>query len=240
VLKISSSQFLFIIEILFITVGAALFFFFQNRKLRSGQGYPKKPAEILQSEPGETSKDTTGISEWKEKFGDLQQKFERMKEVNTKLKDLISSLMPKSSRSGDMQQLLSDMELSKDEFDACIGGLKKEMNDMGEQIASYKKQVQSYKKESESQKEEITQLHRKLKGTVKKAEFDSIEADKNRLAIRVEQLENQLKERNEEFNKMEKEHMWLEKEYNRMYNNIDEEHEGSLKQNSAGGQPVEG
>jgi predicted transcriptional regulator len=66
-----------------------------------------------------------------------------------------------------------------------------------------------------------------------------MEADKNRLAIRVEQLEKQMKEKTEEFKKMEKEHMWLEKEYNRMYNNIDEEHEESLKQN-ASGEPAEG
>jgi chromosome segregation ATPase len=239
VLKISSTQFLVIIEILVVAVGAALFFIFQNRKLKLMQENPDKPAETMQKELREPSEKTTEISAWKEKFGNLQQEFDRMKEINTKLKELIGSIMPKSSQSGDMQQLLSDMDLGKDNFDACIGGLKKEMKDMGEQVASYKKQIQSYKKESESQKEEITQLHRKLKGTVKKAEFDSMEADKNRLAIRVEQLEKQLKGKTEEFKKIEKEHMWLEKEYNRMYNNIDEEHEESLKQ-SASGEPAEG
>jgi predicted nuclease with TOPRIM domain len=95
------------------------------------------------------------------------------------------------------------------------------------------RQGQLHGRELKFQKEEITHLKRKLKDTVKKAEFDSIQAEKNRLVIRGEQVEKQLKQKTEEFKKMEKEHIWLEKEYNAMYNNVDEEHEESLNQTAA-------
>jgi uncharacterized protein (DUF3084 family) len=243
VLKISTSHFLFIIEIIVISVGIALFIFFQNRKLKSGHNNAKEPVQKiqvekkqpeLQEQAKEQGKVKAEISKWKEKFDNIQQKFDRIKEVNVKLKALIGSIVPESSESENMQQLLSDMDLSNKDLDACIGEVKEKMKGMGEQISSYNKEIQSHKKEAESQKEEITQLNRKLKNTVNKAEYDSIEADKNRLELKVEQLEKQLKEKTEEFQKMEKEHMWLEKEYNMMYNNMEEDENGNLKPAAAG------
>ena len=234
VLKISSSQLLCLIEIIVVSVGIALFFFFQNRKLKSSHNDSQESAEKMQKELTIQSKKKTELSEWKAKFENLQQKFDRMKEVNGTLKEFIRSIMPESAGSENMQQLLSDMDLSRNDLDACISGLKTEMKDRGEQITSNKKQGQLHEKELKLQKEEITHLKRKLKDTVKKAEFDSIQAEKNRLVIRVEQVEKQLKQKTEEFKKMEKEHMWLEKEYNAMYNNVDEEHEESLNQAEGG------
>lgn len=240
-LKISTAQFLFMMEIIALSVGAAIFFFFQNRKLKSRTETPHtesptpkearaEPVKAVQKNLQQQPQKSGEVSEWKEKAANLQHKFDDLREINTKLKELIRSLLPKSARTQELEQLLSDMEISRNELDACIGGLRTELKDVGDEISSFKNQLQEKKKEAEAQKEEITQLKRKLKDTVKKADYDSIEADRNRLTNKVEQMEKQLKERNEEYKKLEKEHMWLEKEYNRIYNNIDDEYEETLKE----------
>jgi chromosome segregation ATPase len=260
VLKISSSHFLFILEVLVVSVGIAIFFFIQNRKLKSAQNYAKKSSEKIQKEPqsesiektqketqnesvekmqDELQKQAQEIAETSELKENLQHNFDQIKNVNIKLKGLVGSIVPEPDRSEDMQKILSDTALSKQDLDACIGKVKEEIKGIVEQVASNAKEGKSHEKEVETQKEELTQLKRKLENSVKKATYESMKTEKDRLEFKLEQVEKHLKEKTEEFEKMEKEHAWLEDEYNRMYDNLEAEEERHPDQAPAG-QPAEG
>lgn len=207
-LEVSAIVFLGIIECLLITSGVAGFLLIRLNKMKTGEITNREERERLKRYLGFKEKKITELSVWKEKFDELQQNFDQLKDMSDKLKELIASLVPEAEKSKAVQQLLSDAQLTNKELDTCIGTLKNENKSLDQKISSYK--------------EEMDSLTKKLANTVKKSEHEAVVTERNRLEMRTQQLERQIKEKSEELNKLAKEHIWLEKEYNSLYDNINE------------------
>ncbi len=208
-LKINATAFLFILELLLVFLGLSILLFLKHRKQTGEKVIYREKIEKLENNINDHEKKNKELSGFKEAFSDLRKKFNLIKNINIKLKKAIASLVPEAEKSEEYKKLIADIEQNNKELDMCIDTLEKENKEFDKKITSFT--------------DEVSGLSRKLKGTVSKAEFDRVAAEKKRLELRIEALEDKLNNKTAEYGKLEKNYMWLEKEYNALYSNVHEE-----------------
>jgi cell division protein FtsB len=91
----------------------------------------------------------------------------------------------------------------------CIRSLKKENEELSQKSASFKSEIHS--------------LSSELDNKVSKEEYDNLSAQKKHLQLKFNKLKQDLEEKTIEHEGLQKNYIWLEKEYNTLYENIEEE-----------------
>ncbi len=207
--RINATVFLFILELLLLLLGISVLLFFKHRKQKEKEVVCRDKIEEFQDNVREQEKRNRELSGYKEAFGNMQKKFDMIRGINIKLKQAIASLVPEAEKSEEYKKLIADIEQNNKELDLCIDTLERENEELSGDITSFRNKVGD--------------LSNKLKRAVSKAEFDRVEAENKRLELRIEALQDKLGNKTAEYEKLEKNYMWLEKEYNALYNNIHEE-----------------
>lgn len=205
-IKVHALAFLFLIQFLLIFLGLSVFLFLRHKKVNTKVVVSQGEIRRLESEIDNRKKEIAGLLRWKDMFNDLQQKFEKMKSINKKLMETIDVLVPEAERSKEFAELLVEMEQSKKDLDSCIGTLQKENEALSEQMRF--------------SRDEIAGLSGKLKESVSKKDFQKVLNEKMGLETKVHELEEELKMKTKEYEKLEKNFVYLEKEYNALYRNV--------------------
>jgi chromosome segregation ATPase len=204
VINVSPLSILFLMQFLLIFGGCAVFLFLQNKKLRSERAKASCHNDIEHE-----LQQVNELSAWKDMFNALQEKFDHIRGINNKLKDTVTSLIPEAEKSKDYEKLIADIEQSNKELDLCLATMEKDNAELEKKSASYEKQVEN--------------LQRKMKEYVSKAEFDKSSAENTGLEMKIKKLKDDLESKTAEYGKLEKNYMWLEKEYNALYDNVNEQ-----------------
>ena len=205
-IQIKALIFLFLVQFLLIFLGLAVFLFLRLKKTNIKFTISQGEIRRLESEIDRYKKEVTGLLNWQTMFNDLQKKFEHATAVNLKLKTMIDALIPEAERSKEFQGILNDVENNNKELSVCIGSLKNENDEINKQIISFKNEVDG--------------LSKKLRDSVTKAEYENLLSEKNRLELKVGHLKDDLEKKTKEVEKLEKNYMYLEKEYNALYDNF--------------------
>jgi len=209
VIKVPPLVLLFLIQFLLIFMGVSIFLFLRHKKLRIKEVIARGEANRLRDELRNMVMQNDQVSDWGNKFSDLQTKFEQVKNINEKLKDAINKLIPEAKRTKDHEQIFRDIEHSYVELNSFIGALRQE-----------KDQLQAKTKAYES---DMSKLSQKLEHSVAKEEFDKLNIQKKSLELKFEKLRKDLEGKVREYDSLQKNYLWLEKEYNALYSNISEE-----------------
>ncbi len=205
-IQINALIFLFLIQFLLIFLGISIILFRQYRKINIKTTISQGEIRRLESEIDRYKKEVTGLLNWQTMFNDLQKKFEHATAVNLKLKTMIDALIPEAERSKEFQGILNDVENNNKELSVCIGSLKDENEEINKQIVSFKNEVDG--------------LSKKLRDSVTKAEYENLLSEKSRLELKIGHLKDELEKKTKEVEKLEKNYMYLEKEYNALYDNL--------------------
>lgn len=208
-IKVPPLVLLFLIQFLLIFMGVSIFLFHRHKKLRIKEVIARGEANRLRDELRNMVIQNEQVSGWGNKFSDLQTKFEQVKNINEKLKDAINKLIPEAKRTKDHEQIFRDIEHSYVELNSFIGALRQE-----------KDQLQAKTKAYES---DMSKLSQKLEHSVAKEEFDKLNIQKKSLELKFEKLRKDLEGKVREYDSLQKNYLWLEKEYNALYSNISEE-----------------
>jgi len=177
----------------------------QNAKDAGRNQEQTKQNTPTQDEILKQTQQNSDVSEWKQMFEGLKAKFEQLRQVNSKLIDSIEALTPEAEKSDEYKKLIAEIEQGNKELDSCIGNLSKDN--------------QSLVSKMESVENEVKGLSQKLNDTVHKSEYEALTASKHDLELKADSLRKELEEKNTEFSSLEKNYMWLEKEYNALYEN---------------------
>jgi len=219
VLRVDATAFLFMLELLLALAGVSVLFFLKHRKQKEKEIVYRDRIEKLQDSVREQERRNEELSGFKEAFANMQGKLDKVRAINLKLRQAIDTLVPEAERSEEYKKLIAEIERNNKELDLCINTLERENEELCRDVTSFR--------------DEINDLSRKLKEAVSRAEFDRVVAENKRLELRVESLRDKLNNKTAEYEKLEKNYMWLEKEYNALYNNIHEESPAA----PAGGEP---
>ena len=208
-IKIDALIFMFIVQSMLVLLSAAVFMFIQYRKKAKKESDYQTEIEQLKENVGNPEQENEAVIIWKEKLNSLQGNFEHIRSANMKLQETIKELIPEAEQSEELKKMIAGFEQTNKELDNCLGTLEKENEELDQKIGGFQDEVQG--------------LNRKLKSSVSKAEYDSLEAEKNRLEIKLKGLQDQLNTKVEEYAKLDKNYMWLEKEYNALYESTESE-----------------
>ena len=208
-IKIPPLALLFLAQFLLICLGLAVFLFLRNRKLRLKEIILQGEACRLRSEMGQYARTTEYLSGLKEKFDDVQEKFAQVNNLNTKLKDAVKTMSPEEGGAKEYEQLIAEIEKNNRELDRCLGTLQKDNDNLNEQTKSFKN--------------EVDKLTHKLQHSVSVDEFNNLKAENEGLELKIKSLKKDVETKNQENETLQKNYLWLEKEYNALYNNINEE-----------------
>lgn len=208
-IKVNALAFLFILQFLVIFLGFTILLFFRYRKLNVREIISRGEANRLREELEHMEGQHVELSSWKEMFNNLQEKFDHIRGVNTTLKESIATLIPEADRSKKYEQLISEIEQNNKELDTCIGELQKENKQLN--------------KNSKTFERDLDQLSRKLDLSVSKEAYNNLKAQKKSLELKFEKLKKDLAAKTREHESLQKNYVWLEKEYNALYENISED-----------------
>ena len=136
----------------------------------------------------------------------MQKQFEHVKNINDKLKESINKLIPESKRTKEHEQAFSDIEQFNVELEAFIVTLRKEKEQLHEKIKAYEI--------------DMKKLSQKLEHSVPKDEYDKLNAQKKSLELKFDKMKKDLEDKTKEHENLQKNYLWLEKEYNALYSNI--------------------
>lgn len=205
-IQINALIFLFLVQFLLIFLGLAVVLFLKLKKINIKTTISQGEIRRLESEIYRYKEEVTGLLNWQTMFNDLQKKFEHVTDVNSKLKAMIDALIPEAERSKEFQEILNEVENNNKELSACIGSLKNENEEINKQMKSFKNEVDG--------------LSKKLRDSVTRKEYENLLSEKNRLELKVGHLKDDLEKKAKEIEKLEKNYMYLEKEYNALYDNL--------------------
>lgn len=205
-IQINALIFLFIVQFLLIFLGLVVFLLLKLKKTNIKSTISQGEIRRLESEIDKYKNEVTGLLNWQNMFNDLQKKFEHVTSVNSKLKTMIDALIPEAERSREFQEVLCEAESNNKELSACIGSLKNENEEINKQMRSFKNEVDG--------------LSKKLKDSVTRKEYENLLSEKSRLELKVGHLKDDLETKAKEIEKLEKNYMYLEKEYNALYENL--------------------
>ncbi len=208
-IKIDALIFMFIVQSMLVFLGAAVFMFIRYRKLAKKGFDNQTEIEQVNENVENPEQENEELIRWKEMFNDLQENFQHIRSANMKLQETIKELIPEAEQSEELKKMISGFEQTNKELDNCLGTLEKENEELDQKIGDFE--------------DEVHGLNRKLKSSVSKVEYDSLVADKNRLEIKIKGLQDQLNVKVEEYAKLDKNYMWLEKEYNALYESTEGE-----------------
>jgi len=206
VLQINALIFLLLVQFLLICLGVSVFLFLKVRKTNIKFTISQGEIRRLESEIDKYKKEVMGLLNWQTMFNDLQKKFEHVTSVNSKLKTMIDALIPEAERSKEFQEVLNEVENNNKELSASIGSLKNENEEINKQMRSFRNEVDG--------------LSKKLRDSVSKKEYENLLSEKNRLELKVGHLKDELELKKKDYDKLEKNYMYLEKEYNALYENL--------------------
>jgi chromosome segregation ATPase len=205
-IQINALFFLFLMQFLLIFLGLAVVLFLKFKKINIKTTISQGEIRRLESEIDRYKKEVTGLLNWQTMFNDLQKKFEHTTAVNSKLKAMIDALIPEAERSKEFQEILNEVENNNKELSACIGSLKNENEEINKQMRSFKNEVDG--------------LSKKLRDSVTRKEYENLLSEKTRLELKVGHMKEDLEKKTKEIEKLEKNYMYLEKEYNALYDNL--------------------
>ena len=205
-LQINALNFLFLVQFLLIFLGVSVFLFLKLRKTNIKSTISQGEIRRLESEIEKYKKEVTGLLNWQTMFNDLQKKFEHVTSVSSKLKTMIDALIPEAERSREFQEVLNEVENNNRELSVSIGSLKNENEEINKQMSSFRSEVEG--------------LSKKLREAVSKKEYENLLSEKNRLELKVGRLNDELELKKKDYDKLEKNYMYLEKEYNALYENL--------------------
>jgi len=209
VLQISALFFLFLVQFLLTFLGATVFLFLKirntNVKFTISQGEIRR----LEREIDRCKEEVAELINLQAMFNDLQKKFAHVTSVNAKLKTMIDAFIPEAERSKEFQEVLCEVENNNKELSVSIGTLKNENEEINKQMRSFKHEVEG--------------LSKKLRESVSNEEYENLLSEKNRLELKVGHLKDELEQKKKDYNKLGKNYMYLEKEYNALYENLKSE-----------------
>jgi chromosome segregation ATPase len=208
VIRVHPLVMLFLIQFLLIFLGLTLFLFFKYRKINVKEIIARGEAIRLRDELKNMEINKDNGSGWKDKFSDLQKKYEHVKSINAKLNESINKLLPEAKRTNGHEQIIKDIEQSYIELESFIVSLQKEK--------------ELFHAQSKSLEGDINKLSQKLEHSVSKEEYDKLDAKKNGLESKFDKLKEDLAVKSTECESLKKNYLWLEKEYNALYDNISE------------------
>ncbi len=211
-IRINALAFLFVIQIMLIILGGAVYLFIQFRKSRKQETSYKLEIVRLNAKAGNDGQENEDLLNWKEMFHDLQENFEKVRASNIELQAMVSKLVPEAEQSEEYKNMIKQFEKNNKELDNCLGTLEKENDSLDTKIGDIE--------------DEVKGLTRKLKDSVSKEEFDRIVADNNRLNMKLKNVKEQFDSKTEEYEKLDKNYLWLEKEYNALYESSEQEKNG--------------
>ncbi len=206
-IRINATLFLFIVEFMVLLMGAAVFMFLQWRKQRGMSAVAAGPEDNNSS--GGNGISNEELAEWQKKCAEFQEKFEKTKGINAQLQELIREIVPEAEMSEEYKRVIAEFEKNNKEIDMCINTLEKENQELDERVYLADNKVEG--------------IQRKMKDMVSGAEYNIVAAEKKRLEIKVERLKDELESKIQEYEKLDKNYLWLEKEYNSLYENMEEE-----------------
>ena len=207
------------IQCLLISAGFSIFMIIKYRNLLAIKDAAQKELQILHTEVNRQSLVNNELMEWKDMFNELQEKFEGIRTLNEKLKDSIALLIPEAERSKEYEQLITDIEQSNKTLDNCIGSLKKENEELEKTTAALEREANG--------------LADLLQKSVRKEELDRAVEKKRSIEIKYKKIVAEFDQLRTEHEKLQKSNTSLQKEYNALYDNIEEDKKGLTAENSA-------
>ncbi len=205
-IKLPALLVLFLIQLLLISWGTAIALFKRNKKLNIQAASSHEEIKKLADELDVQKEGMAEFSNLQTLFSELQQKFEQLTIVNAKLKEMIDFLLPEAERSKEFQEILNEVEHNNNELITCIGTLQKENEALNQRKKSFEKEVDG--------------LSRKLRDTVNKEEYQKVLSEKKSLEIKLENLREDFGKKTKDLEKLERNYIYLEKEYNALYKNF--------------------
>jgi len=219
VLQVDPLFVLLTIQCLLISAGFSIFMIIKYRNLLAIKDAAQKELQILHTEVNRQSLVNNELMEWKDMFNELQEKFEGIRTLNEKLKDSIALLIPEAERSKEYEQLITDIEQSNKTLDNCIGSLKKENEELEKTTAALEREANG--------------LADLLQKSVRKEELDRAVEKKRSIEIKYKKIVAEFDQLRTEHEKLQKSNTSLQKEYNALYDNIEEDKKGLTAENSA-------
>ena len=207
------------IQCLLISAGFSIFMIIKYRNLLAIKDAAQKELQILHTEVNRQSLVNNELMEWKDMFNELQEKFEGIRTLNEKLKDSIALLIPEAERSKEYEQLITDIEQSNKTLDNCIGSLKKENEELEKTTAALEREANG--------------LADLLQKSVRKEELDRAVEKKRSIELKYKKIVAEFDQLRTEHEKLQKSNTSLQKEYNALYDNIEEDKKGLTAENSA-------
>jgi chromosome segregation ATPase len=205
-IRINATLFLFIVEFMILFLGVAVIMFFQWRKQRGMSAVTGSKDDNSSGGNGISSEE---LAKWQQKCTEYQEKFEKTKGINAQLQELIREIVPEAEMSEQYKKVIAEFEKNNKEIDMCINTLEKENQGLDERAYLADNKVEG--------------IQRKMKDMVSGADYNMLAAEKKRLEIKVERLKDELESKIQEYAKLDKNYLWLEKEYNSLYENMEEE-----------------
>lgn len=205
-IRINALAFLFIIELVFIATGVAIFLFTRYRKQVLKEAALREEIQKKDDIIEEQQRCVIELSTLQDMFNNLKEKFRSIQEVNTRLKESIKALMPEAEKSQELEKIIADFEYTNKELDLCVGVLQEENERLQKEIANLKEGARS--------------LSNKLQDSVSREEYEMVVQERDGLIKKVERLEDELITRIKDFETLKENYSMLEKEYNALYNNM--------------------
>jgi len=206
VIKVPALLFLFLVQFILIFMGLAVFLFIRHRKLDIKATILQGEIRRLESELDRQKEEIEGLLGWPKMFSDLQQKFEQVQGINTRLKESVEALVPEAQRSKEFEQLIAEIDHHNNELNTCVGALQNENESLTQRMISAARETEK--------------LSGKLRESVKKEDYQRLESEKNGLELKVAKLREELDSKTKDCERLEKNFIYLEKEYNALYKNI--------------------
>jgi len=206
VIKIPALLFLFLVEVIFICAGLAVFFFIRHRKISIKATIAGGEIRRLESEIGKQQGEVETLSGYPKMYEEMREKLEQIQAINSKLKETVEALVPEAERSKEFEQMLAEIDEHNKELNAAIGSLQNEKETLSQS-------KQYFKKEAEG-------LAGKLRDSVKRDDYQHVMSEKKSLELKVESLQAEVDQKTKALEKLEKNYIYLEKEYNALYRNI--------------------
>ena len=205
--------FLFLIQFLLMFAVLSAVLFLRSRKIRAQGSLSEGEASRLKDEVEAMAHKSAELAKWEEMFLSMQAQFSQSKDENTTLKESIERLIPEAERSKEFERLMAAAEQNKRELDSSIGTLKQENIQLGEEVQSLKTQVDT--------------LTQQLSQSVPGEKYEALSSQKKSLELKMAKINKQLEEEHSILEQLKNNYSWLEKEYNALYDNIQEATPGS-------------
>ncbi len=133
----------------------------------------------------------------------LQAKFAESQEINANLAAELEILVPEAERSDELQKMVADFERNIKEMNTCVNVLEGENKRLG--------------KKTHDIEGEVERLSHVVKESVSYEKYERVLFENDRLKEAIAELESQLKEKSESYERLQQNLETLENEYTALY-----------------------